>query len=48
MDSRETCPNCGAPIVEGRINCAQCGAVYPSPEERDLERNPDEQGDLPA
>ena len=48
MDSDETCRSCGASIVEGRINCPQCGATYPSAGERDLERDPDKQGDLPS
>ena len=44
----DKCPNCGAPVVEGRINCAKCGAVYPDAATRDLEKDPDKQGDLPA
>ena len=48
MATDETCPNCGAQVLEGRLNCAKCGAVYPLPEERDLARDPDEQGDLPG
>jgi uncharacterized Zn finger protein (UPF0148 family) len=48
MDTEEACPNCGAPILEGRLNCAKCGQVYPSPEGRDLEKDPGEQGELPT
>ena len=38
------CPNCGEPKVEGRLNCPKCGESYPDLEDRDLERDPDEQG----
>jgi hypothetical protein len=40
-----SCENCGEPTVEGRMNCPQCGTVYPDAGERELERNPGKQGD---
>ena len=45
MSSDATCPECGAEKVEGRLNCVKCGAAYPDMEQRDLERDPEEQGD---
>lgn len=39
------CPNCGAPKVEGRLNCDKCGATYPDAGEREFERDPEEHGD---
>ena len=39
------CPECGAPIVEGRLNCAECGATYPDASERELDLDPRRQGD---
>ena len=39
------CPKCGEAKVEGRLNCIKCGATYPDAAERDLERDPEEQGD---
>ena len=36
----EACPSCGEPIVEGRINCVKCGAVYPDANERELTWDP--------
>jgi hypothetical protein len=39
------CPNCGEPIVEGRLNCIKCGAVYPDSSERELTWDPTEQED---
>jgi hypothetical protein len=40
--SELTCPNCGEPIVEGRLNCIKCGAVYPDADERELTWDPTE------
>ena len=48
MANEQTCHECGTPILEGRLNCIKCGTTYPSPGERDLERNPEEQEDLRA
>ena len=45
MNDQQTCSECGEPKVEGRINCARCGAAYADMGSRELERNPDEQGD---
>lgn len=36
----ETCTQCGEPVVEGRLNCAKCGAVYPDVTERDMTWDP--------
>jgi hypothetical protein len=38
--SIETCPKCDAPIVEGRLNCNKCRALYPDVGERDLTWDP--------
>lgn len=38
--TEETCPNCGEPVIEGRLNCAKCGAAYPDVSERDLTWDP--------
>lgn len=40
--SEATCPSCGEPIVEGRLNCIKCGAVYPDAGERELTWDPTE------
>jgi uncharacterized Zn finger protein (UPF0148 family) len=40
----EKCPECGEPVVEGRLNCPNCGSVYENLENKDLERDPEEQG----
>lgn len=45
MGDGDKCPNCGAEKVEGRLNCEKCGAAYPDMEERDLERDPNDQGE---
>lgn len=44
--AQEKCPECGEPVVEGRLNCPKCGTAYENLEEKELERNPEEQGDL--
>jgi uncharacterized Zn finger protein (UPF0148 family) len=36
----ETCPSCGATVVEGRLNCIKCGASYPDISERELTWDP--------
>ena len=38
----EACPKCGTPVVEGRLNCGKCGAVYPDVNERELTWDPSE------
>jgi uncharacterized Zn finger protein (UPF0148 family) len=38
--SQSTCPRCGEPIVEGRLNCIKCGAVYPDAGDRELTWDP--------
>jgi hypothetical protein len=43
--SESTCANCGEPIVEGRLNCSKCGAVYPDAGERELTWDPSDQED---
>lgn len=40
----EKCPECGEPVVEGRLNCPKCGSAYDNLEEKELERDPEEQG----
>lgn len=40
----ERCLECGESVVEGRLNCARCGAVYGNVADKELERNPQEQG----
>lgn len=45
MAEQGKCPSCGEPKVEGRLNCAKCGAAYPDMEEREFERDPEEHGD---
>jgi uncharacterized Zn finger protein (UPF0148 family) len=40
----EKCPECGEPVVEGRLNCPKCGSAYANLEDKDLERDPEEQG----
>ena len=42
----ESCPRCGAPVAEGRINCPECGAAYEDLSSKDFERDPEEQEDL--
>jgi uncharacterized Zn finger protein (UPF0148 family) len=44
MPEEEKCPECGAPVVEGRLNCPECGSVYKNLDDKELERNPEEQG----
>jgi uncharacterized Zn finger protein (UPF0148 family) len=44
MMPEEKCPECGAPVVEGRLNCPECGSVYKNLDDKELERNPEEQG----
>jgi uncharacterized Zn finger protein (UPF0148 family) len=44
----EKCPECGEPVVEGRLNCPKCGSAYANLESKELERDPEEQGDLPT
>ena len=41
--SGDVCPNCGEPIVEGRMNCGKCGATYPDAEERELTWDPSQE-----
>jgi uncharacterized Zn finger protein (UPF0148 family) len=43
--AQDTCPECGEPKVEGRLNCPKCGSTYPDAGDRKLERDPEEQGD---
>ncbi|MEA2499383.1 MAG: hypothetical protein QOH26_1788 [Actinomycetota bacterium] len=38
----ESCPKCGEPIVEGRLNCSKCGAMYPDISDRELTWDPSE------
>ncbi len=38
----EKCSACGEPVVEGRLNCIKCGALYPDYTDRDLTWNPTE------
>jgi ribosomal protein L32 len=38
----ESCPNCGEPIIEGRLNCIKCGSMYPDVSERHLDWDPTE------
>ncbi|MEA2499666.1 MAG: hypothetical protein QOH26_2071 [Actinomycetota bacterium] len=45
MADESKCPECGEPKVEGRLNCAKCGAAYPDLEEREFEKDPADQGD---
>lgn len=42
--SEDVCRSCGEPVVEGRINCPNCGHAYPQIEERPLHPDPDKQG----
>lgn len=39
MDA-ETCSQCGEPVVEGRLNCVKCGALYPDITGRDMTWDP--------
>jgi uncharacterized membrane protein YvbJ len=39
----ESCPTCGEPAVEGRLNCVKCGAMYPDVGERDMTWDPTEE-----
>jgi uncharacterized Zn finger protein (UPF0148 family) len=41
----EKCPECGEPVVEGRLNCPKCGSAYANLDNKELERDPEEQGD---
>jgi uncharacterized Zn finger protein (UPF0148 family) len=45
----ESCPTCGEPVVEGRVNCNKCGSVYPDISERELTWDPtkDEEKESP-
>ena len=45
MTEEAKCPECGAPKVEGRLNCEKCGAAYPDLETREFEKDPEDQGD---
>jgi uncharacterized Zn finger protein (UPF0148 family) len=36
----DTCAKCGEPVVEGRLNCSKCGALYPDISERELTWDP--------
>lgn len=36
----ETCEKCGAAVVEGRLNCIKCGALYPDLTDRELTWDP--------
>lgn len=38
--NESTCPNCGSPVVEGRLNCPKCGTCYPDITERELTWDP--------
>ena len=40
--SSESCSQCGEPVVEGRLNCTKCGALYPDIGERELTWDPTE------
>jgi uncharacterized Zn finger protein (UPF0148 family) len=42
--SQAQCSECGKPVVEGRINCPECGATYPDAGDRSFERDPQDQG----
>jgi uncharacterized Zn finger protein (UPF0148 family) len=42
--AEEKCPECGEPVVEGRTNCPKCGSAYANLEDKELERDPEEQG----
>ena len=42
--AEEKCPQCGELVVEGRTNCPKCGSAYEHLENKELERDPQEQG----
>jgi uncharacterized Zn finger protein (UPF0148 family) len=42
--AEERCPGCGELVVEGRLNCPKCGSAYTNLDDKELERDPQEQG----
>jgi len=39
----ESCDKCGEPVVEGRLNCIKCGAIYPDFADKELTWDPTEE-----
>jgi hypothetical protein len=39
----ETCSQCGEAVVEGRLNCIKCGALYPDLGDKELTWDPTEE-----